>query len=138
MISKLLTQPAYPFLQLHHPAGIGLFLDRSVILITTITSFSLQVSGSGTVGVGNAPGNTYLNGSAYQSGLPLDNTQLAFQLIYRARWLTESLFKQGMAWIGWLVAAVFLFILPGWGLLVGLLDKKEGGDLAKLEQVGLA
>ncbi len=83
-------------------------------------AFSLQVVGDGQVGVGNAPGNTYLEGSAYLGDKPADNAQLAFRPVYRARWLALGLLEEGSVWLGWLAIALFAFVLPGWAILSGL------------------
>jgi hypothetical protein len=83
-------------------------------------AFSLQVVGDGQVGIGNAPGNTYWEGSAYLESKPADNQQLAFRTVYRARWMVLGLLSEGLTWLKWLALAIFAFVLPGWAIMSGL------------------
>jgi hypothetical protein len=75
----------------------------------------LDVSGKGSVQVGKAGGDTYLNGASYQNGTPED-AQATFQLGYSKRKAILGLSKEVVTWIGILAIGCFLFILPGWGL----------------------
>jgi len=79
----------------------------------------LEMQGSGTVNVGIAAGETYLNGALYVNNVPQDE-QLAFGLVYHTASLWRGLLLEALNWLKWLLAAVFLFILPGWGLLDAL------------------
>lgn len=76
----------------------------------------LEMRGSGAVNVGIAGGETYLNGALYVNDVPQDE-QLAFGLVYRTVSLWRGLLLESLNWLKWLLAAVFLFVLPGWGLL---------------------
>lgn len=95
----------------------------------------LTFSGAGSVHVGAAEGEQYVNGAAYQDHRPLDTHQLTFRLIYDpvgiaidlTRWLLESL-----VWVG---AAVLLFVVPGYAVLVNL---QHFGDLPFLARFALA
>jgi len=68
------------------------------------------------INVGSGAANTYLNGSDYQNDIPQDG-QLAFRLVYDSGQMLAGLIKQGLKWLIWLAAGLFLFILPGWALL---------------------
>jgi hypothetical protein len=78
--------------------------------------FYLEVEGSGSVQVGEAQGETYLYGALYQDHEAQD-AQLAFSLEYD-RWTAISgLVREGITWIVYLAAGLFLYVIPGWGLL---------------------
>ncbi|GAB4578137.1 MAG: hypothetical protein Fur0022_08700 [Anaerolineales bacterium] len=64
-----------------------------------------------------APGNTYLNGSAYQNGEPLPDAQLAFRLVYDPVQMGLGVIKEVAGYVGILFVGLFLFIVPGWALL---------------------
>ena len=76
----------------------------------------LEVTGSGDVQVGKAPGGTYLDGALYQNGTPED-AQATFQLSYSRQKAALGLAEEAVSWVGILAIGFFLFILPGWGLL---------------------
>jgi hypothetical protein len=71
------------------------------------------------VWVGVAPGGSYINGALYSQGIPQD-LQLAFQLSFSPIQALLGLFTEALTWIGWLAATVFLFVPPGWVLLMFL------------------
>lgn len=96
----------------------------------------LSIEGAGSVAVGNAPGNTYLDGSAYQDGLPIDDTQLSFKLLFSLPFMVGGLLRQGLIWLGWTAVALLVYILPGWALLSGLWGGWE--KLTWVEKLGLA
>ncbi len=93
------------------------------------------LTGTGAVLMGRTGGEAYLDGSAYQNGLP-DDAQVAFRLIY----------QPGQAWLGWayqgviwgllIIVAIGLYILPGWALL-GLIQP-TAARLIWPEKMGLA
>lgn len=97
--------------------------------------FTLEFEGRGEVAAGAAAGDSYLQGSQYQAGAPVDG-QLTFQLVYSRRWLISGFSGELMGWIGWLFAGLLLFILPGWGVL-GLLHPGWTG-LSRLEKTALS
>ncbi len=78
--------------------------------------FYLEMKGNAKIRIGSAAGNTYLDGSLYQNGQPVD-AQLTFRPVYGMRLLSIGLLNQGITWFGQTVIAFLLFIVPGWGLL---------------------
>ena len=76
----------------------------------------LEVTGKGDVQVGRTNGDAYLNGALYQNGTPEDG-QTAFQLSYSRRVLIPGLGREALNWAAILALGIFLFILPGWGIL---------------------
>jgi hypothetical protein len=96
----------------------------------------LELTSPGTVEVGSAPGDTYLNGALYQDGVPQDR-QLTFRLAYAPVFLLRGLLlNEALRWVGWTAAGAFLFLLPGWGLLSLILPSWRKLDLG--EKLGLA
>lgn len=87
------------------------------------------------IAIGSGPANAYLNGSAYQSDLAQES-QLAFRLAYDSSQVLVGLIRQGLSWMLWLLAGLFLFTIPGWALF-SLLWKKWG-RLHWEEKLGLA
>jgi len=76
----------------------------------------LEIQGQGSIQVGSASGDTYDNGALYQNGIPAE-AQAAFQLAYSRRRAGLGLIQEMLTWAGLLLLGVFLFVLPGWGLL---------------------
>jgi hypothetical protein len=76
----------------------------------------LELVGDGSLHVGSAPGDAYLNGALYQEGQAQDS-QIAFRLIYNKTEAAAGLLGEGLAALGLLAAGIFLFIVPGWALL---------------------
>jgi hypothetical protein len=87
------------------------------------------------VQIGIGPADAYLNGAGYQNDIPQDG-QLEFRLVYDSSQVLAGLIRQGLHWLGWIAAGLFLFCLPGWALL-SLLWKKWG-QLRWEEKLGLA
>ncbi|MFN2176132.1 MAG: hypothetical protein ACK2U3_09305, partial [Anaerolineales bacterium] len=79
----------------------------------------LEFNGTGTIKVGHGNGDAYLNGAVYQNHSPMD-AQATFNLSYDPTQVALGLLQEGLYWILWLLVGIFLYILPGWGLL-GLL-----------------
>ncbi len=76
----------------------------------------LQVEGQGRVHVGNAPGETYLDGTLYHNHQPVD-VQMAFRLTFDRAQMWRGFAGQVVVW-GWMVVVGFaLYILPGLALL---------------------
>lgn len=73
-------------------------------------------SPSGSLDVGSGPGDQYLDGAMYRDGQAIDS-QAAFRLAFDSQAMLKELIAEGLKWIVWLIAAVFLFIIPGWALL---------------------
>lgn len=86
------------------------------------------------VSVAMAGGEAYLDGAAYQSHQPLD-AQATFRLVYAPGIMALDLLKAGLGWVGFLVIAGLLFVVPGWALLAWLL---RDGRIAWAEMLGLA
>lgn len=78
--------------------------------------FSLRMDGSGVLGLGAASGATYLDGALYSESEPV-NAQLAFNLTYGRRMLLGGLLQEGLVWLLWSAAGLWLFVIPGWALL---------------------
>jgi hypothetical protein len=78
--------------------------------------FFLELTGAEIVEVGSAGGDAYLDGAMYQDHEPLDR-QMSFRLIYDPFLALGGLFKEVISWIGMLITAIFLFLLPGLALL---------------------
>ncbi len=95
----------------------------------------LELNGSGTLKVSTSQGDNYLNGALYRAGQAQD-AQLTFGLSYHTAMLYTGLLAEGMRWIGWLLAGVWLFIIPGWALLAWLWPGWE--RLYWIEKLGLA
>ncbi|MCG8348023.1 MAG: hypothetical protein MI924_09625 [Chloroflexales bacterium] len=95
----------------------------------------LEVVGGGSVLVGSAHGDTYLDGALYADGEPQD-AQLVFRLVFDpiAVWL--GMISRLAAGMVALLAGILLFILPGWAVV--LIVWPEPRALAWVEQIGLA
>jgi hypothetical protein len=76
----------------------------------------LEIEGQGSLQVGHASGDAYLDGALHENHLPID-AQSTFGLVYAAKWLTLGLARQIVGWAGLLLVGLFLYALPGWGLL---------------------
>jgi hypothetical protein len=96
---------------------------------------TLNTTGSGSVQVGNGPGDSYLSGSSYQDGEPQDG-QLTFRLIYNPEKMILGLIGEGLRWIGYLLIAGFLILLPGWAFSSWLFPAWR--PLNWVEKTGLA
>jgi len=97
--------------------------------------FLLELQGTGRVRVDTAPGDSYLDGALYKNDSPLD-AQMTFRLVYEPGQLFLGILAQVGSWLGFLGAAIFLFILPGWALLALLW---AGWDVLSWgEKLGLA
>ena len=95
----------------------------------------IELSGPGSLLIGTAPGDTYLNGTLYRNQSPLD-AQLTFRLIYDKPTLFLGLIRETLSWIAYLLIAAFLFIFPGWVILSIYWNK--WGELYWGSKLGLA
>jgi hypothetical protein len=84
----------------------------------------LKTKGIGSVKVGTAPGNYYLNGVLYQNGQPVDHLQAAFNLTYNPRQMFSGVFREGITWIGYILLSIYLCVIPGWVILSVLATPK--------------
>jgi hypothetical protein len=76
----------------------------------------VTVNGDGSVEVGTGDAASYLEGSLYIDGKPVSG-QLAFQLIYAIAPMAAGVAKLFFEWFLWLLAAIYLFAIPGLALL---------------------
>ena len=95
----------------------------------------LNLEGDGRVRVATTAGDTYLDGALYDEGKPVDG-QMSFRLHYDAVALALGLLGQAGSWLWAMVIALFLYVLPGWSLLVLLLPRSV--SLRWPEKLGLA
>ena len=66
--------------------------------------------------VGTAGEDSYLSGAQYLNDLAV-NAQTSFRLVYHPVPLLQGLLFEGLSWFFYLLAGLFLFILPGWAIL---------------------
>ena len=98
--------------------------------------FYLETGDSAAVQLRTGPGESYIDGSAYMSQIPVENAQLAFRLIYHPGWLAWGLFEEALSWFWKMLVALFLFAIPGWGVLRFIWPGWDKLDL--LEKIGLS
>jgi hypothetical protein len=102
---------------------------------------SIDIHGDGAVQVGAAGGDTYLDGARYVNSIAQDG-QLSFRLMYSIRRLGLGLVREFAIWGVYLLAGIFLFLLPGWGLLKllwpGWDTRPEGTSFTWMEKLGLS
>ncbi|GAB4483785.1 MAG: hypothetical protein OHK0031_07410 [Anaerolineales bacterium] len=79
--------------------------------------FFLEQEGKNSALIATAPGGSYPDGALYQNGTPLD-AQMTFRLVYQTRPFFIGLLAQMLNWGVILAIGIFLFILPGWALLM--------------------
>jgi len=77
---------------------------------------SLEMTGPGEIAIAKAESATYPDGALYKNGLPVDG-QFTFGLKYDSVSLYQGLIIEISGWVIWLLVSLFLFVLPGWGLL---------------------
>jgi hypothetical protein len=95
----------------------------------------IELTGLGNVAVGSANGEAYLDGAMYQNHQPLDR-QMTFHLIYEPFFVLRGLSKEIISWLGLLLVAGFLFLLPGLAFLIMLFPKFH--NLSIFSRLGLA
>ena len=78
--------------------------------------YELEVDGEGSLKASNGSGDLYLDGALYQNGEPLD-AQTAFRLEYTGNQLLIGFFLEVLTWLEWLLASIFLFLIPGWAMV---------------------
>lgn len=77
----------------------------------------LEISGTGSVSIGTAPGDTYLDGALYHNGTPID-AQMIFRTGFSFPFLIVGFARQVLVWFYVLLVGGLLYILPGWALLI--------------------
>lgn len=97
--------------------------------------FEINIVGNGGVNVGAGPADNYLNGSAYFDKKPISN-QYAFRLAYNPISSISGLFIEFLKWAITILLSAFLFVIPGWALLMGLLPAWK--NLGWGEKLGIA
>lgn len=90
----------------------------------------LEMKGQGDIRIGVTDGEAYLDGSFYQGSEPAD-AQAAFHLVYDPARLALGLLQEGIRWAGFLLAAFFLYVIPGWGLVHFAFGRSKGLTLAE-------
>jgi len=98
--------------------------------------FQLSYHGAGQLSIGHGPPDSYQQGALYLNAGPDDAAQMAFRLTYASSLVTSNIAGQALTWLGWLLLAGLLFVVPGWALLVWLWPNL--GTLSWGEQLGLA
>ena len=86
----------------------------------------LEYEGTGLIWVGNAQAESYLDGALYVDHHPVDR-QMGFQLTYHPGYRALGFLRELLYWFVILLAAIFLFVVPGFSILTLLLP-----DLNKL------
>lgn len=77
----------------------------------------LEIDGTGSVRVGTTPGDTYLDGALYHNNTPMD-AQMAFRTGFFFPILILCFFNRLIMWFYVLSVGAFIYILPGWVLLI--------------------
>jgi hypothetical protein len=81
--------------------------------------FSLELADAERIQLALAPGRVYPDGSFYIDHQPVEG-QMTFQLAYDPVQMVVGLSGEFLSWTGVLLAAGFLYIVPGWALLAAL------------------
>jgi hypothetical protein len=79
----------------------------------------VYLEGTGTVNVGTASPNSYINGALYVNTLPQD-MQMAFNLLFDSGWAFIGVIKEIFIWLKVVLVGIFIFVIPGWGILLTL------------------
>ena len=118
-METILRQGEIPLAQIAAPGEA--VLDFSPLPGSTNQDYflRLKVEGPGSLQVVAADAQVYLDGALYRNGAPQE-AQLTFGLRYSPLPLAAGLLAEFAKWLAWLLAAGYLFILPGWALLNGL------------------
>jgi hypothetical protein len=75
----------------------------------------VDIDGPGDFYTGKALGEAYLSGALYRNTTPED-AQISFKLFYKPELVFIGLLREGFIWLGVLVIAFFLFIVPGFAV----------------------
>jgi hypothetical protein len=117
------------------PGFYGFFVPAQALSNQKYYYACLELAGGGDVQVATTAIDAYMNGSIYQNGSPEDG-QAAFKLSYSRRKAFLGLGLEAISWAGILAAGIFLFILPGWGIISLLWS--GWGKMKWPEKVGLS
>ena len=96
---------------------------------------ALSLAPSGTLSLTIGSADSYLDGSLYQDGQPVES-QAAFKLLYDPPLAAAGVAREGVTWLLYLLAALWLFVIPGWGLLSVLY--RGWTEHAWIEKIALA
>ena len=123
-MGKILARAELPFQSSGRPTEIALTFEPLPASARRDLYFEASFSGPARLQFAAAPGDAYLDGSAYLDQAPQD-AQLSFSLEYNRFLLLAGLAGEALSWGGLLLAAAALFSLPGLALLdlAGLLPK---------------
>jgi hypothetical protein len=93
-------------------------IDFTDLQNTYLKSYYVQltVKGDGAVEAGTGDATSYLDGSLYIDDQPASG-QLAFQLLYSIAPMVAGVVRLFFKWFLWLLAAIYLFAIPGLALL---------------------
>jgi hypothetical protein len=97
--------------------------------------FELSLTDSGKLSLATGSADSYLDGSLYQDGQPVE-AQASFRLAYDPLLATTGRATEGADWVLYLLAAFWLFVIPGWGLLSVLY--RDWIERAWIEKIALA
>lgn len=78
--------------------------------------FEFELDGVDQIGLGSSVGDSYIDGSLYHNGSPID-AQLGFKLVYDPIPMYWGLFMEITGWAWLMILSVWLFIIPGWAIL---------------------
>ncbi len=76
----------------------------------------LDLQGDGSAEISLSSKLDYPDGALYKNNDAQDQ-QLAFSLVYSTVHQILGIFTEFSVWLGWMLAGLFLYILPGWALL---------------------
>ncbi len=93
-----------------------------------------QLEGTSGLQVGTAPAQSYMNGSLYENGIPVE-AQLSFHLSYQSRYALTGLIKEFLTWVYRLFIGILFFMIPGWA--VASLLVKSWNSMSWLEKAAI-
>jgi len=99
--------------------------------------FEISIQSNGKVYFGGSDLFSYEDGSLYINSQPVD-AQLSFIPLHDPFYLMIGLVRQGFDWVLWLLAAIYLFALPGYAILRLLIKQKWEGNWQLKLSISLA
>ncbi|MGQ9846764.1 MAG: hypothetical protein ACUVQP_04585 [Bacteroidales bacterium] len=99
--------------------------------------FEISIQTNGRVYFGGSDLSSYEDGSLYINSQPVD-AQLTFIPLHDPFYLIIGLFRQGFDWALWLLAAIYLYALPGYAILRLLIKEKWEGKWQLKLSISLA
>jgi hypothetical protein len=113
---SVLAQAELPLAQIGGPGFQTFTFQEQPGSFLTSYYLELRVDGAGEVRAGSAQAALYLDGSLYQDGVP-QFAQLSFLPLYSLSGAAGGIFREGLGWLGWLLAGAFLILAPGAALI---------------------